>query len=65
MKRDAYCTVSAVLFTVVALAHMARLLSGWPVEVGGAVIPMSVSWAGLIVPGALAVWGFRSASGTS
>ena len=60
MNHKTYCGVSALLFTVVALAHLTRLAYGWPVQVDNAVVPMLVSWVGLAVPGVLAVWGFRA-----
>ena len=61
MNQQAYCRLSATLFLIVALAHLTRLVSGWSIEVEVTVVPMAVSWVGFIVPGALAVWGFRGA----
>ena len=61
MNRKAYCRVSAMLFTLVALAHLSRLVNAWPVTVADMSVPMLASWIGLIVPGALAAWGFRAA----
>ena len=61
MNHKAYCRVSATLFSIVALAHLARLLNGWSVEVETVTIPLLVSLFGFIVTGALAVWGFRQA----
>ncbi len=58
MNFRAYCGVSAILFSVVALAHLTRLFYGWSVQVDDVVVPMFVSWIGSIVPGALALWGF-------
>lgn len=48
-------TLSIVLFTLVALAHLLRLALGWQVTVDAMVIPMWVSIAGTLVPAALAV----------
>jgi len=59
MNHRAYCAVSATLFTLVALAHLARLSNGWSVEIETAVVPMLVSWIGFIATASLAVWGFR------
>ena len=61
MNYKIYCRVSATLFTLVALAHLSRLINGWPAIVADVNVPMLVSWIGLIVPGALAAWGFRTA----
>lgn len=53
-----YATVSALIFALVAIAHLVRLIRQWTVQIGPAVIPMSISWLGLIVAGLLAAWGF-------
>ncbi len=59
MNHRTYCVVSAAIFSVVALAHLTRLFNGWPVEIDTMTVPMLASWLGLIIPGSLAVWGFR------
>ena len=64
MNHKNYCRISAALFTLVALAHLSRLINGWPATVDDMTVPMLVSWIGLIVPGALAAWGFREAGRT-
>lgn len=61
MNKRSYCGVSATLFSVVALAHLTRLFNGWSVEIDTMTVPMLASWLGLIIPGSLAVWGFRQA----
>jgi hypothetical protein len=53
-----YAAVSALIFAVVALAHLTRLLQRWPVQVGPWSVPMSVSWFGLAISALLAIWGF-------
>ncbi len=63
MNIKAYCRVSAIIFAVVALAHLARLFYGWSVIIDAATIPMFVSWVGLVVTGGLAYWGFQGARG--
>jgi hypothetical protein len=52
-----YVAISAIIFALVAVGHVARLAQGWEVQVGGTGIAMSVSWAALVVSAALAVWG--------
>ncbi|MDH3442157.1 MAG: hypothetical protein OEM63_15465 [Gammaproteobacteria bacterium] len=64
MNPKAYCAVSATLFTLVALAHLARIMNGWAMDVGPIQIPMIASWIGLALPGTLAVWGLREAFGS-
>lgn len=52
--------VAAVIFGIVALGHAARLVLALPVLLGTTPVPVWLSWVGLIVAGALCVWGFRS-----
>jgi hypothetical protein len=52
-----YVGISAVIFALVAIGHIARIVQGWEVQVGGTGIAMSISWAALVVSAALAVWG--------
>ena len=52
-----YAAVSAFIFGVVALAHIARLINRWKVQIGSLAVPMSVSWIGLGVAALLAFWG--------
>jgi uncharacterized membrane protein YhiD involved in acid resistance len=61
MNHKTYCGVTATVFTIVALAHLLRLINGWSVEIDTMIVPMVVSLIGFIVAGALAVWGFREA----
>jgi hypothetical protein len=53
-----YAIVSAVIFAVVAIAHLIRLLNRWAVNLGPHTVPMSVSWIGLVISALLSVWGF-------
>ena len=53
--------VAAALFSLVAVAHVLRLLLRTEVTIGGTVIPMWVSVPGFIVPAVLAVLLFREA----
>jgi len=53
-----YAAVSAFIFAVVALAHLARLMKRWVVTIGPYAVPMSLSWGGLIIAALLAIWGF-------
>lgn len=63
MSIRTYCRVSAIVFAVVALTHLARLIYGASIVIDGQTIPMLASWLGLIVPGGLAYWGFSGARG--
>jgi hypothetical protein len=53
-----YAAVSALIFSLVALAHVARIMKRWKVQIGPLSVSMSVSWIGLVVAGLLAIWGF-------
>jgi hypothetical protein len=57
--------LGALVFSLVALAHLLRLLFQVEVAVAGAVIPMWVSVVGLMVTAGLAVALWREASGSS
>jgi hypothetical protein len=46
-----------MIFAVVAIVHLVRIVQGWQVQLGDLGVAMSVSWAGLAVSAALAVWG--------
>jgi hypothetical protein len=59
MNAKTYCAISATLFTMVSIAHLLRLILGWPVDIAGLSVPMFVSLMGFAVPGSLAIWGFR------
>jgi len=41
-----FSILGALVFLVVAVAHAYRLYAGMSVDVGGHIIPMSVSWLG-------------------
>jgi hypothetical protein len=58
MGHKTYCTVSGVLFALVAIAHLLRIGYGMSIQVDGYGVPMFVSWFGLLVPAGLAFWAF-------
>ena len=57
--------IAVFVFSLVAVAHLLRLIFRVEVLVGAATIPMWVSVVGLIVPGALAVALWREAQSSS
>jgi len=59
MRSEEYCVVSGILFALVAIAHLLRIVYGMTIQVDEFVVPMLVSWFGLIVPAVLAFWAFR------
>ena len=59
MKASSYIAVSGTVFGIVAIAHVVRLLFGWPVLVARQSIPVWFSVVGLVFAGALCVWALR------
>lgn len=58
MKKT-YALVSAILFGLVALLHLARALTGWDVFIGDYMLPVARSWIVFGVTLGLAAWGIR------
>ena len=50
-----FTMLAVLVFTLVALLHLFRLVFGWEVTFNGAVVPMWLSIAGLLIAGGLAV----------
>ena len=59
MGQRSYNALTAAIFTVVAVAHLLRVILGWTVQIGSWEIPIWVSWLALVVAGLLAWVGFR------
>lgn len=59
MSVKQYCIVTGVLFALISLVHLLRIVNGISVQVDQYMVPMSFSWVGFIVPGALAFLAFR------
>lgn len=57
MKPAAFAVI--VLLTLVAVAHLLRLVLRVEVTVGDAMLPMWVSWLAVVAPGVLAFWLWR------
>jgi len=53
-----YASITALIFTLVAILHGWRIFKGWTVRLGPHSVSMTVSWVGLIVAALLAIWGF-------
>ena len=58
MNRERYLLVTAIVFTLVALAHLARIVLGWDAVIDGWSVPMAMSWGAAAVTGGLAYYGF-------
>jgi hypothetical protein len=59
MNYSKYCIASGVLFSLVALAHLLRLIYDMSVQIEGFAVPMLASWIGFVIPACLAIWAFR------
>lgn len=55
-----YVVVSGVIFGLMALAQLYRALEQVPIQIGGAAIPVSVSWVAVLVAGSMCAWAFAS-----
>jgi hypothetical protein len=62
MSQKTYFLVCGAVFSVVATAHIMRLIMGWEITIAGWNVPRWVSIPGLIIPGFLSAWGFVLAS---
>jgi hypothetical protein len=49
MRQKTFSLVATVIFLMVGLLHALRLFLGWHVQVNGWVVPMWVSWVGLVI----------------
>ncbi len=58
MKTQTFVMVSATIFGLAAIAHLVRVAQGWTLQLGPYALPPAVSWIGLVIAGALCVWGF-------
>ena len=56
--------IAAIIFAVMTLAHIYRLMTHFQIIVGSHTIPMSASYAGLVVAGGLSWMLCREARGT-
>jgi hypothetical protein len=58
----AYLVVSAAIFALIAVIHLARAMQGWGVVFGPLAIPLWESWAASIVATALCTWAIHLAT---
>jgi hypothetical protein len=55
---NSYALISALIFALVAVAHVLRLVNRWTVAIGPYNVSTNVSWAALVISALLAIWGF-------
>ena len=51
MKAKKLMRLNAAIFALVFIGHAARITNGWDVNVASWAIPMSLSWAAVIIVG--------------
>jgi hypothetical protein len=51
-----YLIVSAIVFALVALAHLLRAVNSWPLVFGDWPVPVALSWGAAIVTAVLSAW---------
>jgi hypothetical protein len=56
-----YITISAVVFAVIAVAHLTRAIAQWTIVIDQWTVPVAVSWIGAVAAAALSVWAFSLA----
>jgi len=56
MGNKPFTLIAALIFLVVAVLHVIRLVKHFHVVLGNHMIPMWVSWLGVIIP-LILVWG--------
>lgn len=54
MKTHSYLALSGAVFAAIAVLHGFRLIYGWEATLSGRLVPMWISWAGLLISGYLA-----------
>ena len=60
MKQQTFNKIAGIIFLIVAILHLIRAIAGWQILIGESfVIPLWISWAGFIVAGILAYFGFK------
>jgi len=54
-----FTTFAAIIFAIIALAHLYRLFTNFQIILGSHSIPIWMSYAGVLIPAILAVMLFR------
>jgi hypothetical protein len=56
MCQKLYLILTGIVFLTIGLLHLLRLINHWPIVVGTTEIPMALSYFGLPICVAYAVW---------
>lgn len=60
MNAVTFSRLAGSIFLLIALLHVYRLFSYFPILVGSFSVPQGASWAGLVLAGGLAFLGLRA-----
>lgn len=58
MSQKAFLAASGTIFGIITILHLARVMYGWPAQIGTFVVPTWASWLSLLVAGYLAITAF-------
>jgi len=59
MTKNNFLSVVSFIFLIVGIVHAMRLFNGWEVQIGDLMLPVWVSWIGVVVAFYLSYSGFR------
>ena len=60
MSAVTFSRVAGTFFVLVALVHLYRLISDFPIQLGSLAVPHGASWVGVIAAGTLGFLGIRA-----
>ncbi len=58
MNQKFYFLATAIIFSVIAVLHLARLVLDWNAVIAGWSVPMWLSWVAIVVSVVFAYYGF-------
>jgi hypothetical protein len=59
LSKKLWLRITGTIFGIVAIMHLARILSGISVTIGTFSLPLCINWIGLIATVFLCVWLWR------
>ena len=63
MSAQIFSKFAAIIFAAIAILQLIRAISGWPVTIGEASVPIWLSWIAAIVAAGFAWMGYRASRG--
>lgn len=61
MNKNIPLAVAGIVFSLVAIAHLSRLILGFNIVIANYHVPLKINLIGLIVALVLAIWMFKAA----